>query len=275
MSALSHTARAPHHLAACAHVELVIFDCDGVLVDSEDISNGVLARMLTAEGLPTTLAQAREDYRGMTMAGVIAKAQAKLKRALPDDWLERFSSERAELFRQGLKPIAGAAETVQRLRDAGIRVCVASQGRLSKTSLTLALTGLDRLFPSDARFSAELVPRGKPAPDLFLHAAETIGVPAAHCVVVEDTPLGVQAAVSAQMRVFGYSADSDEQELRSAGAEILHSLEDLPRRLGLPQRASSSPKRAAPLGGCATAAPMRSWAAETPYGDSCAQDAGG
>lgn len=215
-------------------VKLVIFDCDGVLVDSEDISNGVLARMLSAEGLPTTLAQAREDYRGMTMAGVIAKAQFKLDRPLPDDWLKRFSDERAELFRRELKPIAGAAETVQRVRDTGIRVCVASQGRLSKTGLTLALTGLDRFFPDDARFSAELVPRGKPAPDLFLHAAEAIGVSPGSCVVVEDTPLGVRAAVSAGMRVFGYAADSDEQALQHAGAEILHSLEDLPTRLGLP-----------------------------------------
>jgi HAD superfamily hydrolase (TIGR01509 family) len=215
-------------------LQLVIFDCDGVLVDSEDISNGVLARMLTAEGLPTTLEQAREDYRGMTMAGVIAKAQSKLGRPLPDDWLERFSDERAELFRRELKPIPGAAETVQRIRDAGIRVCVASQGRLSKTRLTLALTGLDRFFPADARFSAELVPRGKPAPDLFLHAADAIGVSPASCVVVEDTPLGVTAAVSAGMRVFGYASDSDEQALRQAGAEILHSLEDLPRRLSVP-----------------------------------------
>lgn len=214
-------------------LQLVIFDCDGVLVDSEDISNGVLARILTAEGLPTTLAEARNEYRGMTMAGVIAKAQSKLGRPLPDDWLERFSDERAELFREQLQPIAGAAATVRRIRDAGIDVCVASQGKLSKTRLSLALTGLDRFFAEQARFSAELVPHGKPAPDLFLHAAEAMGASPAGCVVVEDTPLGVQAAVSAHMRVFGYAADSDEQPLREAGAEILHSLEDLPARLGL------------------------------------------
>jgi HAD superfamily hydrolase (TIGR01509 family) len=233
MHTLNVPSNAPSGRAWDHAVQLVIFDCDGVLVDSEDISNGVLARMLTAEGLPTTLAQARGDYRGMTMAGVIAKAQAKLGRPLRDDWLERFSSERAELFREQLQPIGGAAETVQRILDAGIGVCVASQGRLSKTRLSLALTGLDRFFPENARFSAELVPHGKPAPDLFLHAAATTGASPAGCVVVEDTPLGVQAAVSARMRVFGYAADSDERELRTAGAEILHSLEDLPRRLGL------------------------------------------
>ncbi|MGN6372143.1 MAG: HAD family hydrolase [Solirubrobacteraceae bacterium] len=225
---------APRGAPMCAaDVKLVIFDCDGVLVDSEDISNGVLARMLTAEGLPTTLAQARDDYRGMTMAGVLAKAQSKLGRPLPDDWLGRFSGERADLFRQHLNPIAGAAEAVQRISEAGIAVCVASQGRLSKTRLSLALTGLDRFFPDDTRFSAELVPHGKPSPDLFLHAAETMGAPTASCVVVEDTTLGVQAAVAAGMHVFGYTADNDEQALLRAGAEILYSLEDLPCRLGL------------------------------------------
>jgi HAD superfamily hydrolase (TIGR01509 family) len=233
MSVRSRTARAPHLASAPADVQLVIFDCDGVLVDSEDISNGVLALMLTAEGLPTTLAQARDDYRGMTMAGVLAKAQSKLGRPLPEDWLERFSERRAELFRKHLAPIAGAADTVQRILDAGVEVCVASQGRLSKTRLSLALTGLDHFFPEHVRFSAELVPCGKPAPDLFLHAAEAMGAWPASCVVVEDTPLGVQAAVSAGMRVFGYAVDSDEQALGGAGAEILPSLEDLPHRLGL------------------------------------------
>lgn len=221
--------------STCAtDVQLVIFDCDGVLVDSEDISNGVLASMLTAEGLPTTLAQARNDYRGMTMAGVLAKAQSKLGRPLPDDWLGRFSSERAELFRAQVKPITGAAGAVQRVSEAGIAVCVASQGSLSKTRLSLALTRLDRFFPHHTRFSAELVPHGKPAPDLFLRAAETMGALPASCVVVEDTTLGVQAAVAAGMRVFGYAADNDERALQRAGAETLHSLEDLPCRLGLP-----------------------------------------
>jgi beta-phosphoglucomutase-like phosphatase (HAD superfamily) len=112
-------------------------------------------------------------------------------------------------------------------------VCVASQGKLSKTRLSLELTGLRDMFAEDALFSAELVPRGKPYPDLFLHAARAMGVDPAGCVVVEDTPSGVTAAVAAGMRAIGYAADSDERALRRAGAELVWALNELPERLGL------------------------------------------
>jgi beta-phosphoglucomutase-like phosphatase (HAD superfamily) len=214
--------------------QLVIFDCDGVLVDSEVISNCVLAEMLTAEGLPTTLAQSRRDYQGMLLADIRSRAEEKLGCALPGDWLVRYESERDAAFRRELEPVAGAVETVSRITTAGIEVCVASQGKLSKTRVSLALTGLDHLFPETARFSAYSVANGKPAPDVFLHAAASMGVAPARCVVVEDTPSGVTAAFSAQMCAVGYAADSDEQALRDAGAaEILHSLDQLPRLLNL------------------------------------------
>ena len=142
-------------------------------------------------------------------------------------------------------PVGGAAKALRldtlvslasywpRLAAAGIPVCVASQGKLSKTRLSLTLTGLDRLFPEDSRFSAYSVANGKPAPDLFLYAASAMGAEAAGCVVVEDTPSGVRAAVSAGMRALGYAADSDERALRAAGAEVFHALEQLPGLIGL------------------------------------------
>jgi HAD superfamily hydrolase (TIGR01509 family) len=214
-------------------LQLVIFDCDGVLVDSETISNHVLAQMLTAQGLPTTLAQARHEYQGMLLSEVLAHAQEQLGRQLPPGWLADYEHERAAVFRRELRPVTGAAETVQRIAAAGIAVCVASQGKLEKTRLSLALTGLDALFPADALFSAHTVPRGKPHPDLFLHAARSIGAPPDACAVIEDTPSGVTAAVAARMRVLGFAADSDEHALRRAGAEIVHSLHDVPPLLGL------------------------------------------
>jgi len=213
--------------------KLVIFDCDGVLVDSEPISNGVLARMLTAEGLPTTLAEARRDYQGLLLGEVLLSAETKLGRPLPHGWLARYERERSVAFRDELKPVAGAAEAVRRVSAAGIAVCVASQGKLEKTRLTLGLTGLRELFGPGALFSAESVPRGKPHPDLFLHAASVMGSSPASSVVVEDTPSGVTAAVSAGMRALGYAADSDEVALREAGAETFHSLDELPRLLDL------------------------------------------
>ena len=213
--------------------ELVIFDCDGVLVDSESISNGVLARLLSAEGLPTTLAEARRDYQGLMLGEVIQSAEAKLGRPLPEGWLARYERERSIAFRDELKPVAGAADAVRRVSAAGVSVCVASQGKLEKTRLTLGLTGLRDLFASRALFSAESVPRGKPHPDLFLHAARVMGASPARSVVVEDTASGVSAAVSAGMRALGYAADSDERALADAGAEVFHSLDELPALLGL------------------------------------------
>jgi HAD superfamily hydrolase (TIGR01509 family) len=214
-------------------LQLVIFDCDGVLVDSEVISNEVLARSLTTEGLPTTLAQARQEYQGLLLTDVVTRAQAKLGRELPEHWLERYEHDRAEAFHRELRPVPGAAEAVERISAAGIAVCVASQGKVTKTRLTLGLTGLRHLFRSDALFSAWSVPRGKPAPDLFLHAATVMNVKPSRCAVIEDTPSGITAAVSAGMRALGYTADSDEAALRGAGAEILRSLHELPELLGI------------------------------------------
>ncbi len=215
-------------------LQLVIFDCDGVLVDSEPISNGVLAQMLSAEGLPTTLSEARRDCQGLLLSEVLSNAEAKLGRSLPAGWLADYERERAEVFRRELEPVPGAAEAVQRVSAAGISVCVASQGKLEKTRLSLGLTGLIDLFPDGALFSAYSVARGKPHPDLFLHAAGVMGAEPSRCVVVEDTPIGVTAAASAGMRVLGYAADADETELRRAGAEALFdSLTELPALLGL------------------------------------------
>jgi HAD superfamily hydrolase (TIGR01509 family) len=214
-------------------LELVIFDCDGVLVDSEVISNSVLARALTAEGLPTTLAQARREYQGLLLSEVVQRAQQGLGHTLADDWMQRFERDRAEAFDRELEPAPGAASTVQRVKDAGIPACVASQGSLQKTRMTLGLTGLRSLFPANALFSGQLAPRGKPHPDLFLHAAATMSAKPSRCVVVEDTVSGVTAAVSAGMRAIGYAADSDETALRHAGAEILHTLIELPEMLAI------------------------------------------
>jgi HAD superfamily hydrolase (TIGR01509 family) len=211
--------------------DLVIFDCDGVLVDSEVISNEVLAWMLTREGLPTTLTEARRDYQGLLLSDIRSRAQARLGRSLPPGWLAEYEQERAEEFRRSLKPVPGAAEAVRRVKAAGPKVCVASQGALAKTRLTLGLTDLRDLFPPDALFSAHDVPRPKPDPAIFQHAAVTMNAKPYACAVIEDTASGVMAAVAAGMRAIGYAADSDEHALRDAGAEIIRSLDELPALL--------------------------------------------
>jgi HAD superfamily hydrolase (TIGR01509 family) len=215
-------------------LELAIFDCDGVLVDSEPISSRVLAAALAAAGLPTSQPQARREYQGMLLADIAVVARNRLGRALPDGWTDRFEMDRAEAFRAELTAVAGAADAVRRVAHAGIGVCVASQGQLEKIHLTLGLTGLLDLFAPDALFTAYAVPRGKPHPDLFLHAAAAMGADPAACVVVEDTPSGVVGAVSAGMRVLGLaSIPEDEPALRRAGAEIFAGLDELPGLLGI------------------------------------------
>lgn len=206
---------------------LVVFDCDGVLVDSEEISNSVLARMLAELGLPTTTAQSRREHQGMLLRDIAARTEARLGHELPVGWVERYERERDERFAVALKPVPGAQALVERCLQAGLDVCVASQGSLAKTDRSLALTGLERLFSPAARFSAQQVERGKPDPDLFLHAARTMRAEPSMCTVIEDTPSGVTAGVRAGMRVLGYAADADAGALRAAGAQrTLDSLDE-------------------------------------------------
>lgn len=206
---------------------LVIFDCDGVLVDSEGISNAVLAGALRGVGLEISAAEAHDRYRGMFLKEIRADAERRLGAPLPPDFLEVFERDRAEAFRASLHPVPGAAVAVRAARALGYEVCVASQGRLSKTELTLSLCGLRDLFGPDALFSAHSVARGKPAPDLFLHAAAAMGAEPARCVVVEDTMIGVRAALAAGMRVVAFAPDGDGAVFRDAGAETVGALEDL------------------------------------------------
>jgi beta-phosphoglucomutase-like phosphatase (HAD superfamily) len=214
-------------------LQLVIFDCDGVLVDSEVISNRVLARLLTEEGVPLTLSETRRHYQGLLLDEILTRTEERFGHRLADDFLARFQAERNEEFTNELKPVAGAARMIRRVQAAGIPVCVASQGKLRKTRLTLGLTGLDELIPPDAVFSAYAVPHGKPHPDLFLHAAAEMGASPEKSVVIEDTPSGVTAGVAAGMRVLGFAADSDATALRVAGAEVFESLDQVPSLLGL------------------------------------------
>jgi HAD superfamily hydrolase (TIGR01509 family) len=212
---------------------LVIFDCDGTLVDSEEISTEVLARSLSGHGLATTPAEARREYQGLLLTEIDALAQARLGRPLPSGWLEDFERDRAERFRRELRPVAGAAVTVREIEAAGIAVCVASQGKLEKTRLTLELTGLRELFAEQQLFSAWSVARGKPHPDLFLHAAGAMGVEPHDCVVVEDSTSGIEAARAARMYAVGYAPRDGAELLRAGADELVSSLYELPARLGL------------------------------------------
>jgi HAD superfamily hydrolase (TIGR01509 family) len=207
---------------------LVIFDCDGVLVDSEGISNAVLAQALSRLGLEISGEEAHDAYRGMFLTEIAADAERRLSAPLPADFMERFERDREEAFRAQLQPVPGAAQAVRAVAAMGYEVCVASQGRLSKTELTLTLTGLRDLFGPDALFSAHSVGRGKPAPDLFLSAAAAMGAEPDRCVVVEDTMIGVRAALAAGMRAIAYAPDGAADAFDAAGVKTVRALDELP-----------------------------------------------
>ncbi len=184
----------------------MIFDCDGVLVDSERLSSEVLAATICGVGVDTTPQEARSRYQGLMLADIGADIERRLGSPLPLDFWDRFDAARRAAFERRWA-VDGAAQTVEAIQAAGIRTCVASQGRRTKTELTLGLTGLRRYFAADELFSAYSVPRGKPFPDLFLHAATSLGIRPAECIVVEDSPSGMRAAIAAEMPVVAYLPD--------------------------------------------------------------------
>jgi len=181
---------------------LVIFDCDGVLVDSERLSVAVEARLLGELGWPVTVEEIVDRFVGRSDSHMLREIESELGRPVPE-WTELYENARDEAFRAELQPVDGIFEVLDHLDGIGVSSCVASSGTSEKMELTLGLTGLHERFAGRI-FSATEVERGKPAPDVFLHAAERLGVDPAACVVVEDSPSGVQAARSAGMRCVAY-----------------------------------------------------------------------
>jgi HAD superfamily hydrolase (TIGR01509 family) len=197
--------------------DLVIFDNDGVLVDSEPISNRLLADYLTELGFPTSVEDSYRDFMGAaahTVHDVIAERYAGAR--LHDSFDEDFHGRVFAAFQEQLTPVPGAAELLKRVRESGVRYCVASSAHHAWIRTALTRTGLSGFFTEDQLFSAQDVGRGKPAPDLFLHAAATMGVAPERCVVLEDSPLGVAAARAAGMDVYGYTALTPAERLAGA-----------------------------------------------------------
>ncbi|MGW7242829.1 HAD family hydrolase [Streptomyces sp. NPDC054804] len=196
--------------------DLVIFDNDGVLVDSEPISNRLLAAYLTELGHPTSYEDSIRDYMGSAMHRVHELVQERTGQRLPDNFDDVFHARVFAAFEAELKPVAGAAELLERLAADKVPYCVASSGSHERIRVGHRTTGLDRWFDESRVFSSQDVGRGKPAPDLFLYAAERMGVAPERCAVVEDSPLGVRAAVAAGMDVYGYTAMTPADRLHGA-----------------------------------------------------------
>jgi HAD superfamily hydrolase (TIGR01509 family) len=205
----------------------VIFDCDGVLVDTEPVANRVLAELLTEHGLPTTTGQSMERYMGRSMASTIAISEELLGASLPAGFAAGYYATLGEEFARELEPVPGIVEALEHIDEP---TCVASSGPHEKIRLTLGLTGLLPRF--DGRiFSAADVAHGKPEPDLFLHAAASMGFDPARTVVVEDTVPGVLAGRAAGMRVLAFARLTAADALAGAGGEVFDDMRVLPQLL--------------------------------------------
>jgi HAD superfamily hydrolase (TIGR01509 family) len=203
---------------------LVIFDCDGVLVDSDRISLRIQAQRISALGLETTYEDCLGDFLGLGMPATLRILSERLGRPVPDGWVEELSAAVNEAFERELTPVPGIIEA---LDDIELPTCVASSGTHDKMRFTLGLTGLYDRFAGRI-FSAEEVRRGKPAPDLFLHAAACMDIPPEDCAVVEDSPFGVAAAKAAGMRVLGFAATTPAERLAEADT-VFTTMTELPQ----------------------------------------------
>jgi HAD superfamily hydrolase (TIGR01509 family) len=217
--------------------DAVLFDCDGVLVDSEGITNGVLREMLEELGWKLSPQECMGIFLGKAVKDEQALIEARTGRPLTEEWFVRFREQRNERLLAGVRPIAGAVEAVERIseRFAGRIACCSGADRW-KVEMQLQRCGLLPFF--DGRiFSGHEMPRSKPAPDVYLAAMPRLAVQAARCAVVEDTVTGITAGVAAGCTVFGFSPPEAGHDapaaLREAGAiEIFTRMEDLPDLLG-------------------------------------------
>ncbi|MCF3105788.1 HAD family hydrolase [Streptomyces roseoverticillatus] len=206
-------------------IELVIFDCDGVLVDSERIAVRVQIALGAQLGWPLTEDEVIARFVGRSNASIHELLSARLGEETATIWQEQSEHLHREAVDAGLTPVDGLPEALDAIT---LPTCIASSGSHAKMRHTLGRTGLYERFVGRI-FSATEVARGKPAPDLFLHAARQMGVDPAACVVVEDSRPGVQAARAAGMRAFGYAGGlTPAEQLEGPGTVVFHDMRKLP-----------------------------------------------
>lgn len=211
--------------------ELIIFDCDGVLVDSEIIFNKVLVEDLREHGMHLDLKESMALFVGGSMEGVVNAAKAR-GIGLPADWIESLYAKVLARLEQGVDAVAGVHELLEQLNTLGLPFCVASNGPIHKMEVTLGSTGLLPHF-ENAMFSAYEIDFWKPEPELFLHAATQFSIVPKNCIVIEDSGTGTLAAQRAGMPCLGYAPEGHDERLSNNGAKCFSSMDEVVDLIGL------------------------------------------
>jgi HAD superfamily hydrolase (TIGR01509 family) len=206
--------------------DLIIFDCDGVLVDSEPVSDRLFSQMLAQEGFSIPQKDFIRLFLGFSMESCVKTIEEYTGKKVPDDFLKRYYEKLFEEFRRSLQPIRGVKEALDNIP---YPICVASSGEHEKMRQTLGITGLLARFNGKI-FSAQEVKRGKPFPDLFLHAAEKCNARTERCAVVEDSIPGIKAGIAAGMKTFAYIGTHDKtyfDEIQNCPVTVFHAMHEL------------------------------------------------
>jgi HAD superfamily hydrolase (TIGR01509 family) len=216
-------------------IDLVIFDCDGTLVDSETVVAEVLAESATEQGIPMSAEEAFRRFKGGRMADCIKVLENLRGSPLPESFIGDFRKRSNAVLQERLQPMEGALELLEAMH---LPFCMASNGQREKMEVTLGTTGLRHFF-EERIYSAYEVNAWKPDPELFLHAARRHNADPSRCVVVEDSLPGVEAGVAAGMRVFVLDESADSGETWPEGVTVIHDLHELQEHLILPERRTS------------------------------------
>ena len=208
----------------------IIFDCDGVLVDSEVIGVRVLLDMASHYGVNMDLQEAVEEFSGIRLKEGIKRLQQMTATPFPEDFEQLFRARSYEVFKTEMRPVHGIQPLLDMLT---IPYCVASSGPVEKIKLNLTITGLLKYFDDNRIFSGYQINSWKPEPDIFLHAAKQMGFQPSGCVVIEDSKAGVIAARRGGFKVFGYAKPFNGEELEKEGAIVFYNMKDLPALLSL------------------------------------------
>jgi HAD superfamily hydrolase (TIGR01509 family) len=204
----------------------LIFDCDGVLIDSEYLASRVESEVGRDIGLTLGVEEAHQLFLGKTVDGVLDAITARTGRRPSSAWVYNWAFATAQAFVRELKAVDGVGVAVETLRRRGHRMAVASQSPLARVQLSLQVAGLAGQF-GEHIYVTTMVARPKPAPDIYLLAAEKLGAPPADCIVIEDSPAGAASARAAGMRVIGYAPGGTAAAMQAGGIRFIRSMDEL------------------------------------------------